>query len=128
MFIIYLSISKPFNSKPFIAFKKNSSRNNKYLSYSRHLHGMRLLPCLKCMSTKNRNSKTNYRKSKRGTSLTFSNMKVAMVTTVFLDVLDQSVQAHGFCGLNIAFNSFDQLMNNPRKVNSKSTKKYQQTV
>lgn len=89
---------------------------------------MRLLPCLKCMSTKNRNSKTNYRKSKRGTSLTFSNIKVAMVTTVFLDVLDQSLQAHGFCGLNIAFNSFDQLMNNPRKVNSKSTKKYQQTV
>lgn len=125
MFIIYLSISKPFNSKPFIALKKNSSRN---ISYSRHLHGMRLLPCLKCMSTKNRNSKTNYRKSKRGTSLTFSNMKVAMVTTVFLDVLDQSLQAHGFCGLNIAFNSFDQLMNNPRKVNSKSTKKYQQTV
>lgn len=125
MFIIYLSISKPFNSKPFIALKKNSSRN---ISYSRHLHGMRLLPCLKCMSTKNRNSKTNYRKSKRGTSLTFSNMKVVMVTTVFLDVLDQSLQAHGFCGLNIAFNSFDQLMNNPRKVNSKSTKKYQQTV
>lgn len=34
MFIIYLSISKPFNSKPFIAFKKNSSRNNKYLLLS----------------------------------------------------------------------------------------------
>lgn len=100
----------------------------KNISYSRHLHGMRLLPCLKGVSTKNRNSKTNNRKSKRGTSLTFSNMKVAMVTTVFLDVLDQSLQAHGFCGLNIAFNSFDQLMNTPRKVNSKSTKKYQQTV
>lgn len=69
---------------------------------------MRLLPCLKGVSTKNRNSKTNNRKSKRGTSLTFLNMKVAMVTTVFLDVLDQSLQAHGFCGLNIAFNSFDQ--------------------
>lgn len=89
---------------------------------------MSLLPCLKCMLTKNRNSKTNNRKSKRGTSLTFSDMKVAMVTTVFLDILDQSLQAHGFCGLNIAFNSFDQLMNNPRKVNGKSTKKYQQTV
>lgn len=80
------------------------------------------------MSTKNRNSKTNNRKSKRDTSLNFSNMKVAMVTTVFLDVLDQSLQAHGFCGPNIAFNSFDQLMNTPRKVNSKRTKKYQQTV
>lgn len=37
MFIIYLSISKPFNSKPFIAFKKILLEITN-ISYSRHLY------------------------------------------------------------------------------------------
>lgn len=101
MFIIYLSISKPFNSNLLLLKKILLEITN--ISYSRHLHGMRLLPCLKCMSTKNRNSKTNYRKSKRGTSLTFSNMKVAMVTTVFLGRLGSVLASPWFLWSQYSF-------------------------